>query len=188
MNLIVLCLASWVCFGLEAALPPVLDAGSGGVHPSFVIPLLVFVALHAETRAAVWTALALGLITDLLNPVTLIDGGAAVIPGPHALGCLLCAQLVIASRGVVIRHNPLTLVVLSVPGSLVASIVVVSVMGVRTLFDDTVHWSGTNGLVTGFWSALYTSLSALVMSFPLFAAAPVFGFQHPHTQRFSRRE
>lgn len=188
MNVIVLCLASWVCFGLEAALPPVLDAGSGGVHPSVVIPLLVFVALHAETRATVWTALALGLVSDLLNPVTMTNGGAAVIPGPHALGYLLCAQLVIASRGVVIRHNPLTLVVLSVLGALAASIMTTAVMGVRTIFDDTVVWSGTTGLVTGFWSALYTALSALVLSFPLFAAAPLFGFHHPQSQRFARRE
>lgn len=188
MNVIVLCLAAWVCFGLESALPPVLDAGSGGVHPSVVIPLLVFVALHAETRAAIWTALTLGLVTDLLNPVTMLDGGSAVIPGPHAMGYLLCAQLVIASRGMVIRHNPLTLVVLSVVGSLASSITVVAVMGLRTIIDDSVAWTGASGLITGFWSALYTALSALVLSFPLFAAAPLFGFQHPQAQRFSRRE
>jgi hypothetical protein len=166
MNVIVLCLAAWVCFGLESALPPVLDAGSGGVHPSVVIPLLVFVALHAETRAAIWTALTLGLVTDLLTPVTMLDGGSAVIPGPHAL----------------------TLVVLSVVGSLASSITVVAVMGLRTIIDDSVAWTGASGLITGFWSALYTALSALVLSFPLFAAAPLFGFQHPQAQRFSRRE
>lgn len=188
MNVIVLCLAAWVCFGLEASLPPVLDAGSEGVHPSIVIPLLVFVALHADTRAAAWTAIGLGLITDLLNPVTMLNGGASVVPGPHALGYLLCAQLVAAARGVVIRHNPLTLIVLSVVGSLAASITVVAIMGARTIFDDSVVWSGTAGLISGFSSALYTAFSAALLSFPLFAAAPLFGFHHPQSQRFSRRE
>jgi len=188
MNVIVLCLAAWVGFGLETALPPVLDAGSGGIHPSFIIPLLVFVALHAEARVAIWTAVALGLMTDLLIPAITQNATAVVVPGPHALGYLLAAQLVIASRGMVIRHNPLTLVVLSVLASLAASISVVAILGIRTLVDDSVAWGGASALASGFWSALYTSLSALVLSFPLFAAAPLFGFPHPQTQRFSRRD
>ncbi|RMH25625.1 MAG: hypothetical protein D6692_10710 [Planctomycetota bacterium] len=188
MNIFLFALAAWVCLGLEFALPPVLDAGSGGVHPSFVIPLLVFVALHAETRAAMWSAVALGLLMDLLTPVALIDGGSAVIPGPHAIGFLLATQMTLAMRSMVIRHNPLTLVVLSIVGVFTARVGVVALIGLRSAFDDAIVWRGARELVPGFWSALYTALSALVMSFPLFAATPLFGFPHPHAPRFSRRD
>lgn len=188
MNPFVFAIVAWVALGLEIALPPVLDAGSGGVRPSFLIPLVVFVALHAETRPALWSALVLGLLADLTGPVAMIDGGAAVIPGPHALGFLLAAQLTLAMRGMVIRRNPLTLMVLSVLGAAVSEVVVVAIMTTRTLGDDALAWGGAGRLVPGLLSALYTALTAVVMSFPLFAAAPVFGFPSLHAPRFARRD
>lgn len=188
MNVFVFAFAAWVCFGLEFALPPVLDAGSGGVHPSFVIPLLVFVALHAEARPTLWAALVLGILTDLLVPVPLRDGGSVVIPGPHALGFLLAAQMTMSMRGMVIRRNPLTLVVLSIAASLIVTIAVVAIMGMRTIGDSGMAWGGARELIPGVWSALYTALSALVMSFPLFAATGVFGFPSVHASRFARRD
>lgn len=188
MNMFVFALAAWVCFGLEIALPPVLDAGSGGVRPSFIVPLVVFVALHSEPKPALWSALILGLLVDLLQPIAMLDGGAAVVPGPHALGFLLAAQMTLALRGMVIRRNPLTLVFLSVLGAIVASITVSTVMGVRTIGDDALAWRGARELVPAFWSALYTALSALVMSFALFATTPLFGFPHAYAPRFARRD
>ncbi|MFK7882617.1 MAG: hypothetical protein AB8F26_00350 [Phycisphaerales bacterium] len=188
MNIFVFAIAAWVCFGLEFALPPVLDAGSGGVHPSFVIPLMVFVALHAESRATLWAALLLGVLMDLLVPVPLVGGGTVVVPGPHALGFLLAAQLTMAMRGMVIRRNPLTLIVLSMIGSLVVSITSIAVLGLRSATDSSMSWGGASELIPGIWSALYTTLSALVMSFPLFAAAGVFGFPMVNAGRFTRRD
>lgn len=187
MNTLVFALAAWICFGMELALPPVLDASASGVRPSFIVPLLVFVALHAETRKTLWVAVVLGVVADLLAPVALHGGGSAVIIGPHAIGFLLAAQLTIAMRGVVIRRNPLTLVVLSVLAMFASAVGIAAVMGCRTFFDSSVVWRGARELIPGFWSSLYTALSALLMSFPLFAAAGVFGFVHPQAQRFARR-
>ena len=188
MNVILFALVAWVTLGLEIALPPVLDAGGGGVQPSFLIPLLVFVALHADPRPVRWSALSLGLLVDLVRPVVLVDGGAAAIPGPHALGFLLAAQMTLSLRGMVVRRNPLTLVILSIVGATVAAVVVVAIMTLRSFFDASVVWAGGRALLPGLLSAFYTGLAALVLSFPLFAMTPFFGFPNLQAPRFARRD
>lgn len=188
MNIVVFALVAWVALGLESALPPVLDASASGVRPSFLIPLVVFVALHADPRPTLWAALILGLLFDLISPVAMINGGAAVIPGPHALGFFLAAQMTLALRGMVIRRNPLTLVVLSALAAVISAIVVVAVMSARAMSDDALAWRGAGELVPGLLSGLYTALAALILSFPLFAATPIFGFPNHHAARFMRRE
>jgi hypothetical protein len=146
------------------------------------------VALHAEPRPTLWLALVVGLLADLLKPLAMVDGGAAVIPGPHALGFLLAAWMTLSVRGMVIRRNPLTLVVLSVVAAAVASIVAIALITLRTLGGDSLAWRGAGELLPGLLSALYTAATALVLSFPLFAATPVFGFPHLHAPRFARRD
>jgi cell shape-determining protein MreD len=188
VNILLFALLAWLATGLEMALPPVLDAGGSGVQPSFLIPLVVFVALHADARPALWSALVLGLLVDLIQPVALIDGGAATIPGPNALGFFLAAQMTLSVRGMVIRRNPLTLVVLSIVAAAVASVVVVAFMTLRGLFDPSLAWRGASELVPGLLSACYTGLTALVLSFPLFALTPFFGFPNLHAPRFARRD
>ncbi|MFG0315366.1 MAG: hypothetical protein ACF8LL_14420, partial [Phycisphaerales bacterium] len=85
MNWIVFILIAWLCFGLELALLPVFDAGSGGVHPSMVVPLLVFIAMNAPRKPTLWCAILLGVVMDLLSPIAAVDGGTITIIGPHAL-------------------------------------------------------------------------------------------------------
>lgn len=188
MNPFVFAILAWVALGLEIALPPVLDAGGGGVTPSFMIPLLVFVALHADTRPTLWAALILGLLIDLTRPIAMIDGGAAIIPGPHALGFLLAAWMTLSLRTMVIRRNPLTLVVLSVLAATVSGLAVILLITLRGVWDGSLAWRGTGELLPTVLSALYTALAALLMSFPLFALTPFFGFPNLHAARFSRRE
>lgn len=187
MNIFLLALLAWVALGLEMALPPVLDAGGSGVQPSFLIPLLVFIALHADTRPTLWAAIVLGLLVDLLQPVALVDGGSVVIPGPHALGFFLAAYMTLSLRGMVVRRNPLTVLILSILGSVAVAMVVIAFMTLRSLFDPSLAWRGATELMPALLSALYTGLAALLMSVPLFALTPFFGFPNLHAPRFSRR-
>jgi len=69
MNWFVLIFVAWIGFGFETALLPVFDAGASGVHPSVVLPLLVFVALYAPRKHALWCAIILGISMDLLTPI-----------------------------------------------------------------------------------------------------------------------
>lgn len=186
MNWFVFALAAWVVFGLELALLPVFDAGSGGVHPSMVIPLLVFVAINAPRRPTLWAAIILGVVMDLLSPMPGADGGTVTIVGPNALGYLLAAHFVLAVRGMLIRRNPLTLVVMSILGALIAQIVVIAIFTVRDIGTNPLIWDAGDQLVGRSFSSLYTGVSALLLSFIFFALAPFFGFHTTVPTRFAR--
>jgi len=186
MNWFVFALIAWVCFGLELALLPVFDAGSRGVHPSMVIPLLVFVAINAPRKPTLWAAIILGVVMDLLSPMPAVDGGTITIIGPHALGYLLGAHLVLTVRGMLIRRNPLTMVVMSMFVMLVAQVVFVSIFTARDLVSDQLIWDASEQLTQRLFSSLYTGISALLLSFVLFALGPVFGFHTAVPTRFAR--
>jgi len=186
VNWLVFLFVAWVSLGLEMALIPVFDAGSGGVHPSTVIPLLVYIALYAPRRHALWGAIVLGVAADLLTPLVHADGGRVVLVGPHTLGALLGAQLVFSVRGMVVRRNPLTLGALSVLAALAAQSVVVAIVTLRVALGDYVAWDASDELVQRALSALYTGLAGLVLSFAYFALAPAFGFHSAVATRFAR--
>ena len=186
MNWFVFALFAWVLFGLELALGPIFDAGSGGVHPSMVIPLLVFVAINAPRRPTLWAAIILGIVMDLLSPVPGADGGTVTIIGPNALGYLLGAHFVLAVRGMLIRRNPLTVVVMSVFAAFIAQIVVIAIFTIRDIGANPLMWDAGDQLVQRSFSSLYTGVSALLLSFVFFAFGPVFGFQSAVPTRFAR--
>jgi rod shape-determining protein MreD len=140
MNWFVLLFVAWIGFGLETALLPVFDAGASGVHPSVVLPLLVFVALYAPRKHALWCAIILGISMDLLTPINHDNGGPVTLIGPYALGYLLAAQFIFSVRGMVIRRNPLTIAFLSVLASLIAEILVVAIITLRATAGDNIAW------------------------------------------------
>jgi len=186
VNWIVFLFVAWVSFGLEMALTPVFDAGSGGVHPSTIVPLMVFVALYAPRRHALWGAILLGVTRDLLTPLTHADGGSIVLVGPHALGALLGVQLVFSVRGMVVRRNPITLAVLSVLAAIVAQSVVVAIVTARVTVGDYIAWDASDELVQRALSSLYTGLGGVVLAFAYFALTPAFGFHSAVATRFAR--
>ncbi len=186
MNWIVFALVAWIAFGLEIGLRPLISPGDGSIAPSFVIPILVYISLWAPARTALWGALILGLGADLLSSIDLAPSGSATIIGPRAIGYLLAAQLVIASRGVVIGRSPVTLVVLSIVAAFVAGVVVVAFYTLRSFYDPVV-WNPGRQLSVRFFSALYTGLSALGMSLVLIPLGSAFRFPHAPGARFARR-
>jgi len=186
MNWFVLAFVAWITFGLELALGPVLDSGSSGVHPSMIIPLMAFVALYAPRKQALWAAILLGIIIDLLAPMARADGGSVVIVGPHALGYLLGAHFILAIRGMLIRRNPLTLVIISIASSFIAQVVVIALITLRNMGTSPLIWDAGDQLVERSFSSLSTGISALVLSVIFFALAPTFGFHSSVPTRFAR--
>ena len=186
MNWIVFLVVAWFGFGLEIALPAYFDAGSGGVHPSLILPLMVYVTLYAPRRHALWAACILGVITDLISPIPRLDLGDAFIVGPHAIGMMVACQFVLSVRAMVIRHNPLTLMILSVLSVVITQIIVVAFFTARSIGDDPLVWDAGAQLIQRLFSALYTAIPALVLSFVFFALTPVFGFHSAVPTRFAR--
>lgn len=186
MNWFVLLFVAWIGFGLETALLPIFDAGDSGVHPSVVLPLLVFVALYAPRKHALWCAIVLGVSMDLLTPIKHYNGGPVTLIGPYALGYLLAAQFIFSVRGMVVRRNPLTIAVLSIFASLIAQILVVSIITVRALAGDNIAWKAGDALMDYMLSSLYTGAGAVFLSFIFFALTPAFGFHTAIATRFAR--
>ena len=184
MNWLLFALCSWVCFGAQLGLAKHLSAGSGEIYPSFVIPLLVYISLHAAPRSALWAALVLGCLADLAdlsNTHAMTTGSTMQVLGPSALGYLVAAQLVISLRGMVLAQNFFTPIILNLLAAFVAGLVVVAVFTVRSFYPDPIAWQPAHQLMIVGGSALYTAIAAIPVSILLHLVSPWFGFTTPHS-------
>jgi hypothetical protein len=186
MNWTVAAVFAYVLLGLELAVSPALAFGS--IAPSFVIPLVAFVALHAPAVPALWFALIMGALLDLTGPLPTTDGRPAVVTlGPMALGYLAAAYVALTSRGLLVRRNPLTLIVLSIVVALVAHLVATTLLTFRSFYDPVLMWSPAEQLGRRVMSALYTGATGAVMTVILTPLTHLFGFQDQHTTRRIQR-
>lgn len=182
MNWITFLIIAWLAFGLQMGFDA-LRLAPGDISPSFVVPLMVFVALSAPARHALWAAMLIGLLIDLTWLVPRTDGGEAIVIGPHALGALLATQLVLSVRGMVIRRHFLTLAFLSIVSASVMAVVVVAFLTVRDLYGDPVDFSPTGELVSRLLGAVYTGGSALAWALVARFIEPGFQFHHERGMR-----
>lgn len=182
MNWITFLIVAWLAFGLQMGFDA-FRLAPGDISPSFVVPLIVVVALSAPARHALWAALLLGALIDLTWLIPRTDGGEAIVIGPNALGALLATQLVLSVRGMVIRRHFLTLVVLSVVAGAIIAVVVVAFMTVRSLYGDPIEFRPTGELVSRLLGAVCTGGSALVWALVMRIIEPGFQFQHERGMR-----
>lgn len=183
MNGFAAAIVGYICIVLDLVLREALKigpAGSAGAAPSFVLPFVVFVALYSPQLTALWTALIMGLIIDLLTPR---GAEAIVVAGPHALGFAAAAYFVLTVRSMLVRRNPLVLVVLSVVGMAIAQLVVVSLLSFRAFYPDPVTWRPLRELTDRMVASFYTAGSALVLSVVLWPLIPLMGFADPQARR-----
>jgi cell shape-determining protein MreD len=181
-------LVGYLLLALEAPVREALhlgpSGGSGG-SPSLVVPFIVFVCLFASSGAAAWTALLLGLCTDLS---TLRGDEALVIIGPYSLGYLAIAGFILKVRPLVVRKNPVTIVVLSVLSDLLAAFIIVFILGLRRmLFWGSWSDGAAEPLLTELWhrsvGACYTALPALGLGLIFLLLTPWFGFNEAAGRR-----
>lgn len=188
MNWTVAAVFAYVLLGLELAVSPALAFGPTGVAPSFLIPLVAFVALHAPHLPTLWFALILGAVIDLTGPLPASEGRPAVVTlGPMALGYLAGAYVALTSRGLLVRRNPLTLIVLSVLVALVAHLVATTLLTFRSFYDPILLWSPAEQLGRRTLSALYTAATGAALTIILTPLTGLFGFQDQHTTRRIQR-
>lgn len=175
MNPIVAGLLAWLLLGLQLGLAETLRLGEAGPTPDLLLVLMAFVALHAPSRVAGWTALALGGITDMTWAVPLDDGGSASMLGPHMLGYVLASQAIVALRANLIRRNPLTLGAVTLLAGLISGAVVVAIVTFRDAYDP-LAWRAGAELLTRLGSAGYSGVAAVILAFALLPLTPVMGF------------
>jgi rod shape-determining protein MreD len=186
MNWIAFTITAWLFTGLQMGLGETLAIGTMGPAPSLVFVLCVFVTMHAPHGIAMWCALILGLIVDLITGPGHKGGGIVTILGPNALGFLLGAQLCLAMRGLLNKRNPLTIGLLSVLGFAVAQVVVMGFYTIHRLYGDPLTTGGMNELVARLLAAAYTGGAGVVLACALIPATRLFGFAAPTARRFAR--
>ncbi|MEM9253416.1 MAG: rod shape-determining protein MreD [Planctomycetota bacterium] len=179
MNWAVFAVALWVALALERGLAPLLaipDATTG-VSPSFVLVLVVWIALQAPSLTALWAAIAAGLVLDALG--THYDGRGGLL-GPHALGYALGAYAVLQMRGMVFRQSGLTLGVMTFVAGVFAHLAIVALMALRGfplgIADPVPGWDTSAELVGRFMQLLYTALAAAILAIPLRPTVSWWGF------------
>lgn len=177
----------WAVFGVAALLAIAADTSLlrvlaiGNVHPQVVPIVAVFVLLSAPRLTGLWAALALGVLQDLCTPLADTAGGVHHLLGPHALGALFAANVVLPLRSMVIRRNPLTLGVLAAIYGVAVALVVVALLVVRSWYGEPlVTFDGQTApkelLRTGL-QALYTAALAVPLGWLLNRSAGIWGFQ-----------
>lgn len=180
-------LAFYVAIGLELGLRPALSVGvggGGGAGPSFVLPLVVFVALFAPGTVALWCALGAGLVLDLVHAVGAAGGAGAVsVPGPEALAMCAGAGLVLWARQATIRGNPLTMIVMTVFAGLAGAVVHGGIFWVRSWYGEGLGWEWSQ-VGTRLLSALLSGGSAAALTVVLFPLMKLFRFDESHARRF----
>ncbi len=189
MNWLIFSLAAWLLLGFELGMRRALELGNTSIAPSFVFSLLVLVALAASPVTIYSAAFFLGLLVDLLNPIVLADGkGDVVLLGPYTLGYLLSAQLMLLSRGMLMRRNPLTFGLLAGLGFAVVQVMVLSYLTIRGWFSEPVAMAAGSEVLRRLASAFYTGLLGMILALALLPLASYFGFANLQSRRFARRD
>ena len=185
MNWAPFVVVTWLLFGAEMGLKDALQLGAVGVAPSFVVALLVFVAMSAPMGVALACGLIIGVLLDLTNAVpTTGGGGSLTVIGPYAVGATAAAYAVVVTRGLVMRHNPLTFAFLAFLASIILHVAAVTIFSMRSWFDPVEFHAGRE-LLLRLGSSAYTGALALLLGPGLRLLTPVFGF--PASQRARQR-
>ncbi|MGD9690856.1 MAG: hypothetical protein AB7K52_15060 [Phycisphaerales bacterium] len=175
MNLLPVAVIAYVLVGLDQAMFETLEVG--GCSPRLVIPLLVYVAMYAPARSALWLGLCVGLATDLLSAMTIRNIGLSEpigvrLIGPNAVGYLVGMYAVIVLRGYMIKRSPGTPPALTLVAASLAGIAAVAIVSFRyqlhTTFRliDPASWEWRSGteLLLRLGAALYTAIVAIPLS------------------------
>jgi hypothetical protein len=188
VNWLAFALFAWVFLGLEKGLKGALEIGPSGIAPSFVFGLLTLVAMSAHPVRVAWAAVLLGVAMDLCFEHPLKDGaGAVTIIGPYAISYLCGCQLIIALRGLMIRRNPLSMGFLAFAGSLVAGIVMLTILWIRTGLGAPIAFSAKSAFIAVLGSTVYTGLVSVLLALALLPFAHLMGLPVQTQRRFGRR-
>ncbi|MEX2671184.1 MAG: hypothetical protein WD294_03625 [Phycisphaeraceae bacterium] len=174
MNWLIFIIAAYVLLALESGLRMLLQVG--GVAPSFVLVLALYVGLMAPSAVVPWAFLILGLLVDL-QPGPVRDG---TLIGPMALGYLAGSYVVLQLRTLVFRESVLALAVLVLVVGIFIQLVYVALLTMRGMgmltAEPIMGWSAPDQLAQRFMMLLYSAVVAVPLGFVLFRTASAWGF------------
>jgi hypothetical protein len=189
MNRLAVVIGLWLAIGLELALRQTLglsDSAGGIGGPSVVFAFVACVAAFGPVTAVLWIAFIGGLLVDLTWSVAHWSGGGqgvgqVTFVGPHALGFVLGAWVIVKSRRIFVRRIPLAVAVLAVLGAVVMQMAALCILLLRDMIDPAVSLppQGFTRLI----GAFYTALPALGIAACLRWLLPLLGLPDPYDKR-----
>lgn len=184
---------TFLTLAAELSLRPVLMFHSlGGVSPSFVACLAVFISMFAPRMTALWSCWLLGLLLDLSTPFALRMEGSFYLIGPYTLGYVCGCFLIIQLRPMVFRQRSLTIGFLTLLSLCVVALISVTIFEVRSWYAPDASIYPTSGsasteLFRRFGIAVYSALLAVPLGWFLLATLPYWGFPTTAHYRAGRR-
>jgi cell shape-determining protein MreD len=197
---------AFIALAAELSLRPVLMFHTiGGISPSFLACLAVFIAMFAPRLTALWSCWLLGLLLDLSTPFAASAGSVAGVPGapgggaatyyligPYALGYTFAAYMVLQMRPMVFRQRALSIGVMTGLSLLAVALISVAIFVVRSWYaaDAGIYSTGVSAgseLLRRLGIALYSALVAVPLGWLLLATLPYWGFPTTAHRRAGRR-
>lgn len=149
----------------------------GGATPNLLLILAVFVGVSARKSAVPWAMLILGLLLDSQHG-PLADGNLILL-GPHAVGYLVGAYVVLQLRNLLFRESVITIVlmVFAVGGfAALVETLIYAVRGLPWFAHDPLGWSTTQQLWRRLQEILYTAAVAIPVGLLLQSTRRFWGF------------
>ena len=186
MNRLAIVIGLLLSIGLELALRQTLglsDSGGGIGGPSVAFAFAACVAAFGPATGCLWVAFMAGLLVDLTWSVALSGQsfGQATFVGPHALGFVVGGWVIVKSRRIFVRRNPMAVAALAVLGAVVAQMTALCILLLRDALDPAVQLPAQG--VVRLVGALYTALPALGIALCLRWMLPLLGLPDPYDKR-----
>jgi hypothetical protein len=185
MNWAVFTIVTYVLLVLQVGLRNLFEVSLLGVDdvlPSLPLVLLVFIGMGGGRGVTLWAAMILGLLMDLQGAVVTTSTGdvSVAIVGPHVIGYVAAAYVVLEARVLIFRNSPLTMGVLTFISGLAAQLIVVALLSLRQIDvipgEPVAGWDAADELLKAFFALLYTVLFAVLLNIPMRMTLPMWGF------------
>ena len=189
MRALIVIIATIIAMAFDSSFGGVFTLRSAGSITPLAMPcLVVFISLFAPVTLVYALSLLLGVLVDLSPGQGILAGGSHLI-GPHALGYLITALLVVRIRVVVFRRRVLTVAVLAAGSVLVTGSVYALVMLVRGMLPWTpdAAGGGIEAFAKLFGTAIYTGLLAVPLGWCMLSTIGMWRFQSPTSRRSTWR-
>lgn len=177
VNYLAMVITVYAALALEVTLGSAVSLG--GLEPSLLLIVLVFVSIQATADRAMKVALVLGVLADLFHSPL----AGAVIVGPMTLGFVVGAYAVTQLRNTLFRGSIVTLAAMVLAGGFFAELVSVtiwSLRGTRIAGDAPEGWLPIAELGWRTLGVLYSALWSLAVGWVLlrFRGWYRFGVEH----------
>ena len=173
MNWLTFSILAYFGFALQLLLAP--NWPMQGHEPMVLLILLVFIGLQAPPMAVAWSALVLGVLSDIL-----VQQYEIGLIGPWAIGFLAAGYAMVQLRNLLFRDSMFTIGIMTLIAGIFALLVATMLQafrGVPMLGNDPVEgFKAANQLYSGFFTLVNTAVFAIPVGYLLLRSRAIWTF------------